>query len=396
MKRREFLKGLGVLGGAGVVGSVPGAEARAAQTASGFKTKHMILIINGNGARKLDYYEQTATGPNGRRMADAGTVCTEDHNDTIFNHGFMYTELLMGQDISVNIPVYPTIPHYIRKVHNDEATQYWYVQGTSMYRAWRFSDKYLTTHPDFGIQTRPVSLTTQAVFYEENKRSPAEIVRQNFPDDMDVTSSERKRLEEFIEGHLNARDYTPSTKRPTLYRTPFLEEQQALHMVPKILAAFKPRLIILQINGHDTGHGGGSLNLEETGYDDYLKVINYTDELLGDLLDFVEGDPYFSQNTAIVMRPECGRDDETTIYHELHHSPGYYQSHRSASIFYGPDFKSGHVVKDVVHRLDMCPTIVKMFGADANFAKGSVRSQIFEEHVGALPAYEALRITNQG
>jgi hypothetical protein len=40
-----------------------------------------------------------------------------------------------------------------------------------------------------------------------------------------------------------------------------------------------------------------------------------------------------------------------------------------------------------VNRLDINKTIVKMLGADSNYAKGSVRPQIFADHVGELPSY---------
>lgn len=397
MKRRDFLKSCSMLSAGVVVGPGLNLEASGAPPSLNFKTKHLILIVNGNGSRKADYYEEHETAPSFRRIMANATVCEEDHNDTTGNHGYMNTELFTGRDNASNIPAFPTIPHYIRKAHGDEATNYWYLQGVSQYRVWRFSDRYLCSHPDYRSKSSwPVSLTMQAAFHEGNKKSPAELARLNFPDDMDVTPKEMKLLEEFIEARYQANDYTPNMKRPTLWRTPFTEEMRVLHMVPKILAAFKPKVIIVQINGHDTGHGGGALNLEETGFGDYLKCINYTDELLGNLYDFVTKDPYFSKNTAIVMRPETGRDDEMNLYEELNHSDGYYQTHRNASLWYGPDFKTGLVVKDVVNRLDVCQTITEIFGVNAHMSKGSFRSMIFKDHVGKLAPYKPVHITVQG
>ena len=77
------------------------------------------------------------------------------------------------------------------------------------------------------------------------------------------------------------------------------------------------------------------------GYFEYEKVHRTTDEQLVKLIDFIEYDPYFSKNTTVVIRPEFGRDDEVNMYGAVNHSTGYYQCHRSASIFWGPDFKKG-------------------------------------------------------
>ena len=372
--------------------AIPGAlaglpESAMAQSTNNFKTKHVVLILNGNGARKREYYEREDVSPNMRRLAADGTVCVEDHNNTVSNHGYMFTELLSGIDFSVAAPRWPTMAHYLRKRYQDEATKYWYIQGISYYRQWRFHSKYYCTHPEYSTETFPLSLTMQNIFFEENKKPASQIAREQFPD-MGVTEKEFKQLEEFIDAHLKAKDYNPALKRPFIPREPFYQEAQALHMIPKLLQTFKPRLVIFQQIGHDTGHGNGGFLLQDTGYQEYVKTAISTDEVTGHILDFVKNDPYFSQNTAIIVRPETGRDDEVNLYGEIHHSEGYYYTHRAASIFWGPDFRKGHVVKDVVNRLDMCKTVVKMLGGEAQYAKGSVRPMIFADHVGKLPVYE--------
>ena len=348
--------------------------------------------MNGNGARKKEYYERADVSPNMRRLADEGTVCVNDHNNTVSNHGYMFTELLSGVDFSVATPRWPTMAHYLRKHYQDEATKYWYIQGISYYRQWRFHSKYFCTHPDYGTDTFPLSLTMQNIFFEGNEKPADQIVAEQFPD-MGVTPKQAAELAEFIDAHLKARDYNPNLKRPFLPREPFFQEAQALHMIPHLLTAFKPRLITFQQIGHDTGHGNGGFLLHDTGYQEYIKTAISTDEVTGYILDFVKNDPYFSENTAIIVRPETGRDDEVNLYGEIHHSEGYYYAHRAASIWYGPDFKKNHIVKDVVNRLDINKTVVKMLGADSTYAKGSVRPQIFEDHVGELPPYEKDTLT---
>src|SRR5205085_824058 len=124
-------------------------------------------------------------------------------------------------------------------------------------------------------------------------------------------------------------------------RNPFVADAIGLALIPKVMAAFKPKVLIYHQVGHDAAHGSGGFPQRETGYSEYEKVCRTTDEQIGRIFDFVKHDPYFSRQTAIVIRPECGRDDEVTPYGELHHSTGYYQSHHSAELWWGPDIKRG-------------------------------------------------------
>ena len=190
-------------------------------------------------------------------MAKEAFVYTEDGNDTTSNHGNSWTSLITGNEYQSGIPQYPTIPHYVRKHVGDAASNYWYLQGVSYYRVWRYNVKYFTSHPEYGIETRPVTLTTGQTFFEDQKLSPAEIVAQQFTDDMGLTALERAKLEQFVGDTLSDRSYIADLVHKPIPRTPFWEEAQALHLIPSILQEFKPKMLIFQQTGHDTGHGAG-------------------------------------------------------------------------------------------------------------------------------------------
>ena len=382
MKRRDFLKSLGVAGAAGMA---PASLAAAPQAGSGLgldlKTKHAIVILNGNGARKKEYYENAEMSPNITRMAKEAFVYTEDGNDTTSNHGNSWTSLITGNEYQSGIPQYPTIPHYVRKHVGDAASNYWYLQGVSYYRVWRYNVKYFTSHPEYGIETRPVTLTTGQTFFEDQKLSPAEIVAQQFTDDMGLTALERAKLEQFVGDTLSDRSYIADLVHKPIPRTPFWEEAQALHLIPSILQEFKPKMLIFQQTGHDTGHGAGGLLRDETGWFEYSQVIQSTDEGVGRIIDFVKNDPYFSKNTAIIIRPEFGRDDEVNLYGEIHHSEGYYYCEQTASIWHGPDFKSG-VSNKLVNRRSFTPTLAALFNAPAPYVQGPIHKDLWASHVG--------------
>ncbi len=319
-----------------------------------FKTRHLIWLINGGGSRKRDWYESPDSSPNFARLAREGFAYPEDHNDTVASHARSWTELITGNPRCGAIPVYPTLLHYVRKAHADAASKYFYVNGVDRYRRICLAGSYLTSHPEYGEQARPVLLTM------------SRLARQRF-DGMGLTAPERRQLEGFVVAALNRRPCEFNLKNNPVEREPMVSEAAALALVPSLLQSFKPRIIVVQMAGHDVAHDS---------YADYERVCKTTDELLGRLLDFIQADPYFSRNTAVVVRPEVGRDDEINTQGELHHSMGYGQCHRSASIFWGPGFKRGKAAF-VVNRTDMVPTLARIFDVDTPYAKGRVRTELF-------------------
>ena len=252
MNRRSFLKrtafgGAGLLLGRGHL--------------SDLKTKHLILVVNGGGARKKEYYEDSSISPNIRRLAREGFVFEEDHCDTVASHRTCFEELIQR------------FPDYVQKAYGDEAAKYWYVKDGSLTR---------------------------------------------------------------------------------------------------IMEEFRPRILIFHETRHDTGHGG---------YEEYLDIVKETDESVGRIADWVRSDPYFSKNTAIVIRPEFGRDDEVNVYGELHHSYGYYYTHRVASIYWGPDFNNGVDRKTIVNRWDMAPTLSRLFNVTLPYSRGQIVPGLFKPEV---------------
>jgi arylsulfatase A-like enzyme len=143
----------------------------------------------------------------------------------------------------------------------------------------------------------------------------------------------------------------------------------SIREIPQILEHYRPRIIVCRETAHDVGH---------YSYERYVGAVKRTDEAIGKVLDWVTGHPHFSRNTAIVIRPEFGRDDEVNEHGQLHHSYGFYFTHRVASIFWGPDFNQGVDRQTVVSSMDMAPTLAHIFGAPAEYAKGRIVPGLFK------------------
>jgi len=258
MNRRSFLKRT-AFGGAGLL--------LGRGYSSNLKTKHLIFIVNGSGARKKEYYENSSISPNIARLAKEGFVFEEDHCDTAASHRTCFEELIQR------------FPDYVHKAYGDEPTKYWHIKDGSL--------------------------------------------------------------------------------------------------TPRIMKEFSPRILIFHETRHDAGHGGGGHPRAKTGYEEYLDMVKETDETVGRIADWVRTDPYFSKNTAIVIRAEFGRDDEVNVYGELHHSHGYYYTHRVASIYWGPDFNSGVDRTTVVNRRDIAPTLTRLFNVDLPYSRGRILPGLF-------------------
>jgi len=130
---------------------------------------------------------------------------------------------------------------------------------------------------------------------------------------------------------------------------------QSIRSVPAVLQRNKPRMIVCREMAHDVGH---------ESFTEYRRVVRATDSAVGALFDWIKADPYFSQNTAIIIRPDFGRDDEVNAQGQLHHSEGFYYTHRVASIFWGPDFRKGVDRRTVVNRRDLASMIGTLLGRD--------------------------------
>src|SRR5262249_23242781 len=105
-------------------------------------------------------------------------------------------------------------------------------------------------------------------------------------------------------------------------------------------------------------------------YQDYLRAVKTTDATVGRLFDWVRRHPYFSRNTAIVIRPDFGRDDVVNMHGQLHHSYGFYYTHRVASVFWGPELNPGVETRTVVRSIDLAPTVARLLNVRMPYATG--------------------------
>lgn len=324
MYRRDFLRS----------GLAAGAACMIPEATGSFKTRHLIWIINGNGSRKKDWYETPSLCPNFARLVREGFVYEESFNETVSRHAESFNELITGSPAPPVSDSRPTVLQYVQAAYGDPASKYWLMKG--------------------GRDLIHACGSTA-----------------------ELSSVEKRQLAEFGKTIAESTNSVFELKHPPLSREPFISDARGLAMIPEIMKVFKPRMLLFHQTGHDAAHGNGGYPREQTGYSEYQQVCRTTDEQIGKIFDFVKADPYFSRNTTILVRPEFGRDDEITRYGEIHHSTGFYQSHYSAEFWWGPDIRPG-LEKALKNRLDIAPTLTRIFNVDAPFALGQAHTEMFE------------------
>jgi hypothetical protein len=396
MKRRDFFK-LGAAAGAGailttrnVTGSPSGGIPQGAMVLPenpDFRTRHLVAIILGNGARKIDVVGNDTLAPFHSKMVGEGTLFSEDYGETANLHGYMVTELLTGCDTPAQRPVLPTWNEYVRKKTGGAPLDFWMLQSASLYRGWAWDVKHFSAHPDYGAAFGATNLTANKVL-TPGKASPRDIVARHLEPELGHSARERSRLEEWLADVRSKRvGEIPSTKESVIDRPLQVGDCQSILMAGEILRAFKPKMITIQLLALDEAHAEHHFSDCDTGFEAYRRHLRTTDELIGRLWADIQADPYFRGTTALLIRPECGRDRTVNPYGQLGHTTGSYDAHYVWTTALGPDFKRGHVVKERVQRRDLAPTITYlMSGENAEYATGHVRTQLFDDRY-RMPPY---------
>lgn len=393
MRRREFLKRGAEVSAALGFGAFarPGDAVEALPESPGLATKYTVVVLYGNGARKKDVVDNLELAPCQNALMRQGTVFTEDYGETTGQHGYAVSEILQGaRAFDGQRPALPTWNEYVRKKTGAKATDFFMLQGLSYYGAWAFDVKHYSTHPNYGLRWGATSLTMNKMFREGDRKSSRDIVDLNVERGLGASAAERADLADFVDD-VRARHahLPPVTREPLIERPVHLADAQVLTLAPEIVRAFRPKITTLQICGLDEGHAELGRTNRGTGVELYRRHLRTTDELIGRLWREIQSDDALRDKTALILRPDCGRDGALDAYGQLGHTPGDYDAHAVWSMALGPDFKKGHVVTEPVSRRDIAPTVTYLMSEQrAAYASGSVRTQMFIED-RRLPSYVA-------
>lgn len=378
LDRREFLKTSGVgLGAAALGGSLLNPSLLANGPPSRFKTRHVVVVAFAGGVRSKETIGTPENIPSMMRMAADGVVCPNVKAQNLGHYGAalsMFTGCAEVFGIRENArSENPTVFEYVRKALRFSANEVW-LSTTGGNQQVNYSHG---THPKFGSRYGANLISADGVFNAEFRNIIQDFGRPQTlsMEQADATDRLRGALDGGLpaEGNRNIRDVeefilNEIAGKTTSLTGPGAADAKAVRVAGNILKVFKPKLLGIALNQHDTAHGS---------YNGYVEIIRRNDAEIGLLFDAINADPELRDSTSVFVLPEFGRDRDLNERNGLDHGDGSEELRKVSMIAWGPDFRRGRTVKESFETKDLCPTICKLFGASAEYSEGRSVKGIF-------------------
>jgi len=385
MKRREFLRTTGVgLGAAALSGSVldPTLFANVARTLRApYQTQHVVLIAFAGGVRSKETIETPDNVPNLMRLANGGVVYPNCKAQNVGHYGAALS-IFTGRPEVFGIREQvrsdsPTIFEYLRKHVGLPANAVW-LSTTDGNQQVNFA---YGNHPNFGGRFGANLISADGVFNAEFKDIIDTFGKPKVPSqgEADLLETLRTPLDRAAAGERVTNDASSLrgieqfileeiSGKTSEVTGPGASDAKALRVAGNILRVFKPRFVGVALQRADIAHGS---------YNGYVEIIRRNDAEIGRLLDGIQDDPQLRDTTAVFVLPEFGRDRDLNERNGLDHGDGSESLGKVALIASGPDFKQGRTARETIQTIDVAPTICKLFGAKAEYAKGKVLKGLF-------------------
>lgn len=129
----------------------------------------------------------------------------------------------------------------------------------------------------------------------------------------------------------------------------------------RAIRELRPKLLMVNYNDCDYVHWG---NLNH-----YTRAIAIMDRGLKQIIETVEADEEYRNNTIVVVVPDCGRDDNRFIAVPCQHHFGSRSSHEIFALFVGPGIPRGKAIDRTVQQISVAATLGHFMGYDVKWAE---------------------------
>lgn len=366
--RRAFLRGSAASAGALALGPHALSGLGGLPTL-GPKTEHVVLVAFAGGVRTKEVLGTPANVPNLMRIAQAGVAAPKVRCANVGHYGAalsIFTGNVEVMGIRENERgLRPTLFERLRRDAGFGASDVWLSTSSGAQgRLFAHSD-----HPDYGAPYAANVLDGDGLFNvefrkvldafgkpqpdSEHERATLSRLAQSLdPDAITLPKGQTladpeqiQRVAGFVLDGL-----TGGTSRIT---GPGGGDAKAIRVGLEILRVFRPRVLGITLQNHDVAHGS---------FNGYVEVIRRNDQEIGRLWDAIQQDEQLRDKTAVIVLPEFGRDRDLNERNGLDHGD---QSEELLDVFMiaaGPDFRRGKVLRDEVRTIDVCPTLLRLFG----------------------------------
>lgn len=139
-------------------------------------------------------------------------------------------------------------------------------------------------------------------------------------------------------------------------------------LATKALRQLRPRLMMVNYQDPDYVHWGNASH--------YTRAIQIIDDGLQRLVETVEADPFYRENTIFVITPDCGRDENPLMDVPFQHHFNSRAAHETWAVIFGAGIERGRTLDRPVDQSAIAPTIAALMGFRADRAEGDVLSEV--------------------
>ncbi len=132
----------------------------------------------------------------------------------------------------------------------------------------------------------------------------------------------------------------------------------------RAIRELRPRLIMVNYQDCDYVHWGNMSH--------YTRAVSIMDEGLRQIVEAVEADEEYRNNTLFAVVPDCGRDNNPFADVPCQHHFNSRSAHEIFALFVGAGVPRGKVVDRRVDQSQVAATLGRLMGFNAEFAEQSV------------------------
>jgi predicted AlkP superfamily pyrophosphatase or phosphodiesterase len=139
----------------------------------------------------------------------------------------------------------------------------------------------------------------------------------------------------------------------------------------EVMKEKQPQLLLIQLSEPDkNGHGGN--------WQGYLDAIRMNDQLMADLLDFINEDPNYAGKTTVFITNDHGRHLDGWRDGFISHGDNCEGCKHILLYAFGPDFKKNFVTDLIRELIDIPVTTAELLGIKNVSSKGKVMWELFK------------------
>ena len=137
----------------------------------------------------------------------------------------------------------------------------------------------------------------------------------------------------------------------------------------RAMRELRPKLMMVNYQDCDYVHWGIPAH--------YTRALSIMDEGLKQLVEAVDANPEYRDNTIFVVVPDCGRDNNPLADVPFQHHFNSKAAHEIFAVVAGPGVAKGAVVDKAVDQIQVTGTIAKLMGFKADKAESRVLTEVF-------------------